>query len=59
MAFFDNLLKSMKYNDEDYEDEYFDEEDEDLDQSVLARRSMKSATMEDEDDSRSFGRASN
>ncbi|MBQ7588788.1 MAG: cell division protein SepF [Lachnospiraceae bacterium] len=59
MAFFDNLLKSMKYNDEDFDDEYFDDEDEYDDQSIAQRRSMKSATVEDEDDSRSYGRASN
>ena len=57
MAFFDNLLKSMKYNDEDYDDdEYFDEED-DYEEEPRQRKSIKTATLED-DDSRSLGRTS-
>lgn len=59
MAFFDNLLKSMKYNDEDFEDEeYFDEED-DYEEPPRQRRSMKTETLEDEENTRSFGRSSN
>ena len=58
MAFFDNLLKSMKYNDEDFEDEeYFDEEDE-YEEPPRQRKSMKTATLEDDYDNKSFGRAS-
>ncbi len=56
MAFFDNLLKSMKYNDEDFdEDEYFDEEDE-YEEPARQRKSIKTATIEDEYDSKSYGR---
>ncbi|MCR5232701.1 MAG: cell division protein SepF [Lachnospiraceae bacterium] len=57
MAFFDNLLKSMKYNDEDFDDEYFDEEDE-IEDAAAQRRSIKSTTLEDDYD-KSYGRASN
>ena len=59
MAFFDNLLKSMKYNDEDFDDdEYFDEED-DYEEPVRQRKSIKTATLEDDIDNKSLGRASN
>ncbi|MCR5509291.1 MAG: cell division protein SepF [Lachnospiraceae bacterium] len=48
MAFFDNLLKSMKYNDEDFDDEeYFDEED-DYEEPARQRKSIKTATLEDD-----------
>ena len=58
MAFFDNVLKSLKYNDEDYDDEeYFDEED-DYEEAPRQRRSIKTATIDDEDDNRTFGRSS-
>ncbi|MCR4807878.1 MAG: cell division protein SepF [Lachnospiraceae bacterium] len=58
MAFFDSVLKSLKYNDEDYDDdEYFDEED-DYEEAPRQRKSIKTATLEDEDDARSYGRAS-
>ncbi len=58
MAFFDNLLKSMKYNDEDFDDEeYFDEEDE-YEEPPRQRKSMKTATREDDYDNKSLGRTS-
>lgn len=58
MAFFDNLLKSMKYNDEDFDDEeYFDEEDE-YEEPPRQRKSMKTATLEDDYDNKSLGRTS-
>ncbi len=57
MAFFDNLLKSMKYNDEDFDDdEYFDEEDE-FEDPARQRKSIKTATLEDDYDSKGMGRS--
>ena len=56
MAFFDNLLKSMKYNDEDFEDEeYFDEEDE-YEEPPRLRKSIKTATLEDDSVGRTSGK---
>ncbi|MBO4902552.1 MAG: cell division protein SepF [Lachnospiraceae bacterium] len=52
MAFLDKILNSMKYNDDDdYDDDYYDEED-DYDQrpSRGSVRSIRTATMNDEDD---------
>ena len=59
MKLVDNILNSMKYNEDDYldDDEYLDEE-EDYSPVVRQKRPIKSATIDDDYDSKS-SRSSN
>ena len=48
----DNIIKSMKYNDDDYDDdEYYDDEDDIREEPVRGKRSsIKTATLDDDDE---------
>ena len=60
MSLLDNLLKSMKYNDDLEDDDFLDSEyEDDYEDMPRQKKSMKTATLDDDYDSKSYGRVSN